>query len=121
MGAGELSLAAGRASQITHILRMFRGAVDAANPSPDLDALHATIAALSLPVARDEVRSVHESLPPASGWSESRTRDSMLAGMQQARSAALKDLDRVREAGSPDGLRALIFEWEAWLRRVEPK
>jgi hypothetical protein len=121
MAASELTLAAGRASQIPHILNVFRGTLSAANASPDLDALQANISALSLQVALVDVRTVHETLPPAAGWSERHTRDSMLAGMQQAKSLARTDLDRLRENRSRDGLPALIAEWEAWLRRVQAK
>jgi hypothetical protein len=114
--ADEHALDAGTALQLDRMLVLLRAA--GRDPAAHgLADLRTRIAALTLAVTREEAEAAAAAIPGSVRLPVETVNRTMAAGMRNARSAVLNDIDELLKASSAPG----AAEYAAWLSRVTAK
>jgi hypothetical protein len=120
--ADEHALDAGAAQQLTGILALLRAAARDPSAHP-LPQLRSDIASLGIRVTAEDAARVLAAIPGPVRLPAAQVGSTMEAGMRNARSAALNDLDEyIKSAPSPSGyaewLARVTAKFDAWRRRI---
>ena len=118
------AVAAGSAQQLVRLVELFRAAARAPQ-SHSISQLRADVAALPLAVSAQEAADALAGMPEPRILSADSMRSSMLLGMQNAKNAALNDIDeaapRVRPEAYGDWLTAMVAKFGDWRARIVPR
>lgn len=114
---------AGTAQQLVRVIALLRAAAQAP-PSHPLSALRADIAALPIDVTSEQAVDVRASLPDPTVLTAADARSMMALGMQNAKNAALNDVDELLLEPHADvvayghWLAATVAKFDAWRLRI---
>jgi hypothetical protein len=115
------AVAAGSAQQLARIVELFRAAAHAPQ-SHSLSQLRADVAALPIAVSAQEAADALAGMPEPRVLSADSIRSSMQLGMQNAKNAALNDIDEAAPRARPEvyagWLTAMVAKFGDWGARI---